>query len=96
MLLHEEAKSEVRVMQNMHKYREAVVRCAVGAMDGLKVEVGLHRGSALSSSLTDEVRQEVLWTVICGESRGGSDRNRIHVCESEGDRWKGVSVLTDN
>lgn len=50
MLLHEEAKSEVRVMQNMHKYREAVVRCAVGATDGLKVEVGLHRGSALSSS----------------------------------------------
>lgn len=63
---------EVRVVQLMYKSRET----------GVKVQVGLHQGSAFSSflfavmeRLTDEVRPESLWTlmfaddtVICSES----------------------------
>ena len=45
---------------------KAVMRCAVGVMDGLKVEAGLHQGLALSPFLfamvmdrqTEEVRHE--------------------------------------
>ena len=60
------------------------VKCAVGVMDGFKVEVGSHQGSALSpflfamvmDRLTDKIRQESPWIimfaddiVICSESR---------------------------
>ena len=62
----------------------AVVRRAVGVTEELKVEVGLHQGSALSpfffamamDRLTNDVRQEFSLTmmfaddiVICSESR---------------------------
>lgn len=61
-----------------------MVKCAVGATEEFKVEVGLHQGSALSpfllsivmDRLADEVGQESPWTmrfaddsVICSESR---------------------------
>lgn len=69
----------------MYEDSETVVRCAVGVTDGFMVGVGLHEGSALSpfllaivrDRLTDEVRQESLWTaefaddiVICSKSKG--------------------------
>ena len=74
----------MRVVQDMYKDCMTAVRSAVGVTEDFKVEVGLHQGSALSPFLfaivmerfTDEVRQELPWTmmfaddiVICGESR---------------------------
>lgn len=78
------AETYIRVVQDIYEGSVTAVRCVVGVMDGFKVEVGLHQGSALSSflfamlmdGLTDEIRQESLWTlmfavdiVICSESR---------------------------
>ena len=68
----------------MYEGSETVARCAVGTTESFKVKVGLHQGSALSpflfavimDRLTDEVRRELLWTmlfaddiVICEETR---------------------------
>ncbi|KAK3531229.1 hypothetical protein QTP70_015226, partial [Hemibagrus guttatus] len=78
------AEKYVRVVQDMYERSRTVVRCAVGQTEELKVEVGLHQGSALSpflfamvlDQLSEEVRQESPWTmmfaddiVICSESR---------------------------
>lgn len=67
-----------------HEDNKTVVRCVVGVTDGSEVAVGLHQGLAQSpflstvmmESLTDEVRQESMWTVmftddlmVCSESR---------------------------
>lgn len=55
----------------MYGDRVTVVECAVGMTDGLHVEVGLHQRSDLDTSLftvvrlTDEAREEHLWTVLC-------------------------------
>lgn len=46
----------------MRKSCETAVRCAEGARDG--IEVGFDHGCALSLRLTDEVRQECLWTLM--------------------------------
>ena len=74
----------VRLVQNMYKESETVVRCAVRITESFKVKVGLHQESALSpflfavimDRLTDEVRREPPWTmlladniVICEETR---------------------------
>ena len=74
----------VRLVQNMYKEIETVVRCAIGTTESFKVKVGLHQGSALSpflfavimDRLTDEVRKKPTWTmlfaddiVICEETR---------------------------
>ncbi|KAK3543882.1 hypothetical protein QTP70_030154 [Hemibagrus guttatus] len=76
------AEKYVRVVQDMYERSRTVVRCAVGQTEELKVEVGLHQGSALSpflfaivmDQLSEEVRQESPWTmmfaddiVICSE-----------------------------
>ena len=68
----------------MYDKSETVVRCAVGTTESFKVKVGLHQGSALSpflfavimDRLTNEVRRELLWTmlfaddiVICEKTR---------------------------
>ncbi|KAK3522813.1 hypothetical protein QTP86_002563, partial [Hemibagrus guttatus] len=78
------AEKYVRVVQDMYDRSRTVVRCAVGQTEELKVEVGLHQGSALSlflfamvtDQLSEEVRQESPCTmmfaddiVICSESR---------------------------
>ncbi|KAI5095993.1 sushi, von Willebrand factor type A, EGF and pentraxin domain-containing protein 1 isoform X4 [Silurus meridionalis] len=78
------AKKYVRLVQDMYEDSVIAVKCAVGMTDWIKVEVGLHQGSALRpflfavvmDTLTDEVRQGSSWTimvadniVICGESR---------------------------
>ena len=74
----------------MYENSTIVVRFAVGRTEDLKVEVGLHPGSALSpflfalvvDRLTNEVRQESPWTmmfaddiVICSESRQQLEEN---------------------
>ena len=74
----------VRLVQDMYKESETVVRCAVGTTESFKSKVGLHQGSWLSSflfavimnRLTDQVRREPPWTmlfaddiVICEETR---------------------------
>ena len=74
----------VRLVQDMYKESETVVRCAVGTTESFKGKVGLHQGSWLSSflfavimnRLTDQVRREPPWTmlfaddiVICEETR---------------------------
>ena len=79
----------VRLVQDMYKGSETVVRCAVGSTESFKVKVGLHRGSAFSpfllavimDRLTDEVRLEPPWTmlfadyiVICEETREEVER----------------------
>ncbi|KAK3540839.1 hypothetical protein QTP86_002343 [Hemibagrus guttatus] len=84
------AEKYVRVVQDMYERSRTVVRCAVGQTEELKVEVGLHQGSALSpflfaivmDQLSDEVRQESPWTmmfaddiVICSESREQVEEN---------------------
>ena len=63
------AEKYVRLVQDMYKRSETVVRCAVGTTESFKVKVGLHQGSALSpflfavimNRLTDEVRREPSW-----------------------------------
>ena len=55
----------VRLVQNMYKGSETVVRCAVGTTESFKVKVGLHQGLALSpflfpvimDGLTDDVKK---------------------------------------
>ncbi|KAK3540053.1 hypothetical protein QTP70_023811 [Hemibagrus guttatus] len=84
------AEKYVRVVQDMYERSRTVVRCAVGQTEEFKVEVGLHRGSALSpflfaivmDHLSEEVRQESPWTmmfaddiVICSESREQVEEN---------------------
>ncbi|KAK3554716.1 hypothetical protein QTP70_032634 [Hemibagrus guttatus] len=84
------AEKYVRVVQDMYERSTTVVRCAVGQTEEFKVEVGLHQGSALSpflfaivmDQLSEEVRQESLWTmmfaddiVICSESREQVEEN---------------------
>ena len=78
------AEKYVQLVQDMYERSETVVRCAVGTTESVKVKVGLHQGSVLSSflfavimdRLTDEVRREIPWTmlfandiVICEETR---------------------------
>ena len=58
----------VRVVQDMYEGSLTAVKSSVGVMDGFKLEVGLHKGAALSpflfamvmDRLTDEIRQEPL------------------------------------
>ncbi|KAK3543979.1 hypothetical protein QTP70_032740, partial [Hemibagrus guttatus] len=84
------AEKYVRVVQDMYERSRTVVRCTVGQTEELKVEVGLHQGSALSpflfaivmDQLSEEVRQESPWTmmfaddiVICSESREQVEEN---------------------
>ncbi|KAK3524491.1 hypothetical protein QTP70_029270 [Hemibagrus guttatus] len=84
------AEKYVRVVQDMFERSRTVVKCAVGQTEEFKVEVGLHQGSALSpflfamvmDQLSEEVRQESLWTslfvddiVICCESRVQVEEN---------------------
>ncbi|KAK3543875.1 hypothetical protein QTP70_030042, partial [Hemibagrus guttatus] len=84
------AEKYVRVVQDMYERSRTVVRCAVGQTEEIKVEVGLHQGSALSpflfaivmDQLSEEVRQESPWTmmfaddiVICSESREQVEEN---------------------
>ncbi|KAK3563929.1 hypothetical protein QTP86_006209 [Hemibagrus guttatus] len=84
------AEKYVRVVQDMYERSRTVVRCAVGQTEEFKVEVGLHRGLALSpflfaivmDQLSEEVRQESPWTmmfaddiVICSESREQVEEN---------------------
>ncbi|KAK3553518.1 hypothetical protein QTP70_004198 [Hemibagrus guttatus] len=84
------AEKYVRVVQDMYERSMTVVRCAVGQTEELKVEVGLHQGSALSpflfaivmDQLSEEVRHESPWTmmfaddiVICSESREQVEEN---------------------
>ena len=74
----------MRLVQDMYKESETVVRCEIGTIESFKVKVGLHQGSALSlflfavimDKLTDEVRREPSWSmlfaddiVICEETR---------------------------
>ncbi|KAK3569207.1 hypothetical protein QTP86_026614 [Hemibagrus guttatus] len=84
------AEKYVRVVQDMYERSRTVVRCAVGQTEEFNVEVGLHQGLALSpflfaivmDQLSEEVRQESLWTmmfaddiVICSESREQVEEN---------------------
>ena len=74
----------VQLVQDMYEESETVVRNAIETTESFKIKVGLHQGSTLSpflfailmDRLTDEVRQEPLWTmlfaddiVICKETR---------------------------
>ncbi|KAK3513069.1 hypothetical protein QTP70_000954 [Hemibagrus guttatus] len=84
------AEKYVRVVQDMYERSRTVVRCAVGQTEEFKVEVGLHKGSALRpflfaivmDQLSEKVRQESPWTmmfaddiVICSESREQVEEN---------------------
>ena len=78
------AKTYVRLVQDMYKENETVVRREIGTTESFKVKVGLHQGSVLSlflfavimDKLTGEVRREPPWSmlfaddiVICEETR---------------------------
>ena len=45
------AEKYVRAVQDMDESWRTKVRCAVGVTEELKVEVGMHQGSALSPFL---------------------------------------------
>ena len=59
-------------MLDWYRKCTTVVRCDVGRTKDIKVEVGLHHGSALSlflfplvmNRLTDDVRQESKWRMM--------------------------------
>ena len=61
------AEKYKRLVQDMYESSLTVVRCAVGVMDDVNVEVRLHQGSALSlflfamvmDRLTDEVQARI-------------------------------------
>ena len=65
----------------MYEESKTVVRCAIGTTESFKVKVGLHQGSVLSlflfavimDRLTDKVRRESLWMMLCA--------NDIVICE---------------
>ena len=78
------AETYVRLVQDMYKENETVVRREIGTTESFKVKVGLHQGSVLSlflfavimDKLTGEVRREPPWSmlfaddiVICEETR---------------------------
>ena len=71
----------VRLVQDMYKESETVVRCAVETTESFNVKVGLHQGLALSpflfavimDRLTDEVRREPPWTMLFSDN--------IMICE---------------
>ena len=82
----------------MYEGSVTVVRCVVGIDRGVKVEVGLHQGWALSpflfevviDRLMDKIRQESLWTmmleedmVVCGERREQVESGEEEVCTGE-------------
>ncbi|KAK3569879.1 hypothetical protein QTP86_006755 [Hemibagrus guttatus] len=84
------AEKYVRLVQDMYERSRTVGRCAVGQTEEFNVEAGLHQGLALSpflfamvmDQLSEEVRQESLWTmmfaddiVICSESREQVEEN---------------------
>ena len=84
----------IRLVQDMYESIGKVVRCAVGVMDGFKVEVGQHPRLVLSpflftmvmDRLIDEVRQESPWKimfpddiVICSESGEQVEENTEEV-----------------
>ena len=84
------AKKYVRLVQDMYGNSVTAVRSAAGVTKSFTVKVGLHQGSALSpflfaivmDRLTDEVRQEALWTmlfaddiVICSKTKQRAEDN---------------------
>jgi len=67
-------EEHVRVIQDMYCECETSVVTTVGETDGMKVDVGLHHGSALSPFLfilvldviTEEIEEETPWVnAIC-------------------------------
>ena len=75
------AEKYVQLEQDMYEGNKTVVRCAVGTTESLKVKVGLHQESALSSflfavimdRLTEKVRRKPRWTMLFA--------NDIVICE---------------
>ena len=78
------AEKYARLVQDMYKGSETVVRCAIETIKTFMVKVELHQGSALSpflfavimDRLTDKLKREPSWTmlfaddiVICEETR---------------------------
>ena len=85
----------IRIVQDMYIESETVVKCVTGTSEPLKMEVGLHQGSALSPFLfaiimdtfTDDIRKEALWSmmfaddvVLCCEEKAG--------LEEDLERWR--------
>ena len=66
------AEKYVRLVQDMYKESETVVRYAVETTESFKVKVGMHQGLALSlflfdvimDRLTDKVRRKPSWTML--------------------------------
>ncbi|KAK3568949.1 hypothetical protein QTP86_020633 [Hemibagrus guttatus] len=89
------AEKYVRVVQDMYERSRTVVRCAVGQTEEFKVEVGLHQGSALShflfaivmDQLSEEVRQESPWTMMCADDIVICSESREQV-EENLERWR--------
>ena len=84
------AEKYIRLVQDMYRNNMTTVRSAAGMTKGFTVKVGLYQGLALSpflfaiviDRLTDEVRQETLWTmlfaddiVICNETKQQAEDN---------------------
>lgn len=66
------SKIKAKITKKINKPKIKTDFFVVGVMDKFWVKVGLHQGSALSpflfamvmDRLTDEIRQESLWTMI--------------------------------
>ena len=80
-----EKEKGFRLMLDMYKDAETVVRSTAGTSETFSVKVGLHQGSAFSpflfniimDVLTEGVRKELPWqmmfaddVVLCAEERG--------------------------
>ncbi|KAK3574844.1 hypothetical protein QTP86_018427, partial [Hemibagrus guttatus] len=89
------AQKYVRVVQDMYERSRTVVRFAVGQTEEFKVEVGMHQGSALSpflfaivmDQLSEEVRQESPWTMMCADDIVICSESREQV-EENLERWR--------
>ncbi|KAK3533833.1 hypothetical protein QTP70_032950 [Hemibagrus guttatus] len=70
------AEKYVRVVQDMYERSRTVVRCAVGQTEEFKVEVGLHRGSALSP---------FLFAIVMDHCQRSESREQV---EENLERWR--------
>ena len=85
----------IRVVQDMYKDYQPIVRCVVGTTKAFPVEVGLHQGSALSpflfaiimNRLTDGVRKGAPWTMMFADDIMLCSEDREDV-EFDVERWK--------
>ena len=90
------AEEYVRVIQDMYHDCETAVVTTVGETESIKIEVGLHQGSALSPFLfilildivTEEIREETPWAMLFADDLVLCDQSKENM-EERLENWRG-------